>query len=164
MNERLSNSWGVPLPTDLRSGPVVVGVDATETCGRPIRAATFLARCLERPVLLVHVRRRLMPLAEGYLPVGEDLQLTGEVEKELDEKLAAGLAAGGDLEGVEWQLLSSYGEAAAELIRIAIERDAAVVVVGKRHSGFAEVVHRIASGSVSRAMVSAQKFPVMVVP
>lgn len=160
----MTNPWGVTLPTDLRSGPVVVGVDSAESCGRPLRAAAFLAKCLGRSVLLVHVRRRLMPLAEGYMPVGEDLQLSAEVERELDEELVAGLNTSGDLAGVQWELLSSYGEAAAELIRIAQERDAACVVVGKRHSGFAEIVHRITSGSVSRAIVSAQKFPVMVVP
>jgi nucleotide-binding universal stress UspA family protein len=160
----MTNSFGVTLPTDLRSGPVVVGIDAAETCGRPLRAAAFLAKCLDRPVLLVHVRRRLMPLAEGYLPVGEDLQLSSEVERELDEDLVARLTASGDLDGVEWQLLSSYGEAAAELIRISQEKDAALVVVGKRHSGFGEFLHRIASGSVSRAIVAAQKCPVMVVP
>ena len=160
----MTNSWGVKLPTDLRAGPVVVGVDAVETAGRPLRAGAFLARCLDRPVLLVHVRRRLMPLAEGYLPVGDDLQLADEVERELDEKMAAELAASGDLDGLEWQLLSSYGEAAVELIRIAQDRDAAVVVVGKRHTGFAEFVHRITSGSVSRAILAAQKCPVLVVP
>ena len=160
----MTNSWGVRLPTDLRSGPVVVGIDAAETCGRPLRAAAFLGQCLNRPVLLVHVRRRLMPLAEGYLPVGDDLQLSSEAEKELDDQMVAQLTASGDLEGVDWQLLSSYGEAATELIRIAQERDAALLVVGKRHSGFKEFVHRIASGSVSRAIVAAQKCPVMVVP
>ena len=60
--------------------------------------------------------------------------------------------------------MSSYGEAAAELIRISQDKDAALVVVGKRHSGFGEFLHRIASGSVSRAIVAAQKCPVMVVP
>ena len=160
----MTNSWGVVLPTDLRSGPVVMGVDAAETCGRPLRAATFMAKCLDRQILLVHVRRRLMPLAEGYLPVGEDLQLSGEVEKELDAELVAQLTASGDLNGVDWQLMSTYGEAASELIRIAQERDAALVVIGKRHSGFAEILHRITSGSVSRAILSAQKCPVLVVP
>lgn len=160
----MTNSFGVRLPTDLRSGPVVVGIDNAESCGRPLRAAAFLAACLERQVVLVHVRRRLMPLAEGYLPVGEDLQLSAEVEKELDDELVATITASGDLDGVGWQLISSYGEAATELIRIAQDRDAAVVVVGKRHSGFSEFLHRITSGSVSRAIVAAQKCPVMVVP
>ena len=60
--------------------------------------------------------------------------------------------------------MSATGEAAAEIIRIAEDRDAACVVVGKRHNGFAEFLHRIASGSVSRAVVAPQKFPVLVVP
>lgn len=158
------NSFGVPLPPDLRPGPVVIGIDAAETSGRPIRAAAFLARCLDRKVMLVHVRRRLMPLAEGYLPVGEDLQLSAEVERELDREMTAALTDSGDLSGVDWDLVSSYGEAAAELIRIADEHDAACVVVGKRHSGFGELIHRITSGSVSRAVVASQKFPVLVVP
>ncbi len=160
----MTNSFGVRLPTDLRSGPVVVGIDNAEGCGRPLRAAAFLAACLDREVTLVHVRRRLMPLAEGYLPVGEDLQLSAEVEQELDEELVGQITASGDLDGVRWQLISSYGEAATELIRIAQDRDAALIVVGKRHSGFAELVHRVLSGSVSRAIVAAQKCPVLVVP
>ncbi len=159
-----TNSSGIPLPPDLRSGPVVVGVDTPEVCARPIRAAVFLARSLDRDVVLVHVRRRLMPLAEGYIPIGDDLQYSAEVEAAMDAELTAEITNSGDLDGVKWELVSTYGEAAAELIRVAQDRDAACVVVGKRHGGFAEILHRITSGSVSRAIVSAQKFPVMVVP
>ncbi|WP_164479172.1 universal stress protein [Nakamurella antarctica] len=155
---------GIPLPPDLRPGPVVVGVDAAATSGRHLRAAVFLARSLGRPVLLIHVRRRIMPLVEGFVPLQEDMDVTDAAEKEMEAALSADLVAGGDLAGVEWELLSTFGEAATEIIRIADERDAACVVVGKRHAGFAELLHRIASGSVSRAVVASQKFPVMVVP
>ena len=65
---------------------------------------------------------------------------------------------------MHWELLSTTGEAGAELVRIAEDRDAACVVVGKRHAGFSDFLHRIASGSVSRAVVARQKFPVLVVP
>ena len=78
--------------------------------------------------------------------------------------LTSWTALSGDLDGVSWELLSTTGEAGAELVRIAEERDAACVVVGKRHKGFSEFLHRISSGSVSRAIVARQKFPVMVVP
>jgi len=61
-------------------------------------------------------------------------------------------------------LISVTGDTAGELIRIAADRNAACVVVGKRHRGFAEFVHRLASGSVSRAVVASQKFPVLIVP
>ena len=158
------SSHGVPLPPDLRSGPVIVGIESVQTAGRQLRGAVFLARCLDRPLLVVHIRRRVMPVAEGYLPVGEDLQMSPEVEQALNDDLAQGSAGSGDLAGVDWQLYCGYGEAAVELVRIADDKDAACVVVGKRTSGISELLHRITSGSVSRAVVAAHKFPVMVFP
>ncbi len=155
---------GIPVPPDVRSGPVVIGVDEISTCGRPLRAAVFLSRALGRELLLVHVRRRAMPMVEGYVPIPEEMGINDEAEDAVESDLIAQLKASSDLEGVVWQLVSATGEAAAEIIRVAEDRDAACVVVGKKHKGFAEVLHRIASGSVSRAVVASQKFPVLVVP
>ncbi len=160
----LFSPHGIPLPPDLRTGPVVAGVDDAVACGRPLRAAVFLARSLRRPLLLVHVRRRAMPMVEGYVPIPEEIGLNDEAEDAVETELVRTLTSSGDLDGVSWELLSTIGEAGAELVRIAEDRDAACVVVGKRHSGFADVLHRIASGSVSRAVVARQKFPVLVVP
>ncbi|GGM06875.1 universal stress protein [Nakamurella endophytica] len=155
----------VPLPPDMRSGPMVVGVDDVAGCGRPLRAAVFLARAAGRPVLLVHVRRRPMPLVEGYVAIPEQLETdSDDEERAAERRLRDDLVASGDLEGVDWELLAVTGDAAGELLRVAQERDAACVVVGKRHRGFAEVLHRLASGSVSRAVLASQKFPVLVVP
>jgi nucleotide-binding universal stress UspA family protein len=160
----MTSPSGIPLPPDLAAGPVVIGVDDETTCGRPLRAAVFLARALRRPVLLVHVRRRTIPMVEGYVPIPEELNVDDAVESAIEKRLREHLIRGGELEGVEWQLISVTGDTAGELIRIAEERDAACVVVGKRHKGFAEFVHRIGSGSVSRAVVASQKFPVLIVP
>lgn len=162
--ERMTSPTGIPLPPDLRSGPVVVGVDDVAMCGRPLRAAVFLARSLGRPLLAVHVRRRAVPMVEGYVPVPEEIHLDEEAENAIESALSAELSSSGELVGVSWELVSTSGDAAAELIRLADERDAACLVVGKRHGGFTEFLHRIASGSVSRALVASQKFPVMVVP
>jgi nucleotide-binding universal stress UspA family protein len=155
---------GIPLPPDLRSGPIVAGVDDATACGRPLRAAAFLAAATGRPLLLVHVRRRAMPMVEGYVPIPEEIGASDEAEDAVEADLVRTLTASGDLAGVSWELLSTTGEAGAELVRIAEERDAACVVVGKRLSGFGDFLHRIASGSVSRAVVARQKFPVLVVP
>ncbi len=155
---------GIPLPPDLRSGPVVIGIDDAHACGRPLRAGVFLARAAGRSVLLVHVRRRSLPMVDGYVPIPEETGLTDPAEEAIEADLRRLVAESGDVDGVAWELVSATGEAAGEIIRIAEERDAALVVVGKRHRGFAEFVHRIASGSVSRAVVSTQKFPVLVVP
>jgi nucleotide-binding universal stress UspA family protein len=143
---------------------VIVGVDNVEESGRVVRAGVFLAASLRRPLLLVHVRRRVMPVADSYLPVGADLALTDDVTAALDQELADGLRAAGDLDRSEWQLVCTYGDAAAELVRIATDKDAACVVVGHRHSGFGELLHRITSGSVSRAVLASHKFPVLIVP
>ena len=155
---------GIPLPIDLRSGPIVAGVDDAVACGRPLRAAVFLSRATGRPLLLVHVRRRAMPMVEGYVPIPEEIGVNDEAEDAVESELIRALSESGDLTGVTWELLSTTGEAGAELVRIADERDAACVVVGKRHTGFSDFLHRIASGSVSRAVVARQKFPVLVVP
>lgn len=159
-----TNSHGLPIPPDLASGPVIVGVDEASTCGRPLRAAVFLSLALDRPLLLVHVRRRSMPMIEGYVPVPEETPTGERVADEIEAELVESLKQSNDLAGVRWELVTTVGDAAAELGRIAGERDAACVVVGKRNKGFAELVHRITSGSVSRAMVAANRWPVLVVP
>jgi nucleotide-binding universal stress UspA family protein len=161
--ERIAPS-GVPLPPDMRSGPVIAGVDDATACGRPIRAAAFLAQVMGKPLLLVHVRRRALPMVEGYVPIPEEVGANDAAEDAVEAALVRDLTGSGDLAGVHWELVSTTGEAGAELVRIAEERDAACVVVGKRHAGFSDFLHRIASGSVSRAVVARQKFPVLVVP
>lgn len=155
---------GIPLPPDLRGGPIVAGVDDASGCGRPLRAAVFLARATGRTLLLVHVRRRVVPMAEGYLPLPEEMGANDEAEDSVEAELVRALEESGDLVEVSWELVSTTGDAGAELVRIAEERDAACVVVGKRHTGFAEFLHRVTSGSVSRAVVARQKFPVLIVP
>ena len=105
-----------------------------------------------------------MPMVEGYVPIPEEMGVDDGAEDAIENDLRAMLDAGGDLDGVDWELMSVTGEAAGELIRVAQVREAACVVVGKRHKGFAEFVHRMASGSVSRTVVATQKFPVLVVP
>lgn len=164
MGQRPTSPYGVPFPPDLRDGPVVVGIDDVAACGRPLRASVFLARSLGRPVVVVHVRRRAVPLVEGYVPIPEEMHLDESAETALEQALSADLAASGEMVDVAWELVSTSGDAAAELLRIAEERDAACLVVGKRHGGFAQFLHRIASGSVSHAVISSQKFPTMVVP
>lgn len=161
---RVRTGAGLPIPPDVAIGPVIVGVDEATTSGRPLRAAVFLSLALERPLLLVHVRRRSMPVIEGYLPAPEETAIGEQIQDELESELVATLKASPDLAGVHWELLTTSGDTGTELTRIAHDRDAACVVVGKRHRGFADVLHRIASGSVSRAMVSAHKWPVLVVP
>jgi nucleotide-binding universal stress UspA family protein len=93
---------GVPLPIDLRSGPIVAGVDDAIACGRPLRAAVFLSRATGRSLLLVHVRRRAMPMVEGYVPIPEEIGVNDEAVDAVVAELVRALSASGDLEGVTW--------------------------------------------------------------
>src|SRR6195952_2766491 len=155
----MMNPSGIPLPPDLASGPVVIGIDDVATCGRPLRAAAFLSRALCRPMLLVHVRRRNMPMVEGYVPIPEELGVNDDAEDAIERGLRAMLTAGHDLDGIDWELISVTGEGAGGVLRLAPGRDAACVGGGKGHKGFAEFLPRMASGSVSRAVVATENFP-----
>lgn len=93
------------------------------------------------------------------MPIPEEVGISDEAEDAVEAELVRALTESGDLTGVSWELLSTTGEAGSELVRIAEDRDAACVVVGKRHSGFGEFLHRIASGSVSRASWPGRSFP-----
>lgn len=103
-------------------------------------------------------------MVEGYVPIPEEMITNDVAEDEVEQELRSMLVSGGELDGVDWELISVTGEPASEILRICQEKDAACVVVGRRHKGFAEFLHRIASGSVSRAVMASQKFPVLVVP
>lgn len=162
--DRTTSPFGVSLPPDLRAGPVVVGVDNAVTCGRPLRAAVFLARSLGRPLVAVHVRRGAAPHVEGYVRIPEELELDESVEDALEAALSAVLTGTREMADVSWEFVSTSGDAAVELIHVANGRDAACLVVGRHHRGFGRFLHHIASGSVSHAVVSSHKFPVLVVP
>ena len=98
---------GIPLPIDLRTGPIVAGVDDAVACGRPLRAAVFLSRATGRSLLLVHVRRRAMPMVEGYVPIPEEIGVNDEAEDAVEAELVRALSASGDLDGVTWELVEN---------------------------------------------------------
>src|SRR6478735_2482559 len=108
--DRVLSPHGIPLPPDLRSGPIVAGVDDATACGRPLRAAAFLALATGKPLLLVHVRRRAMPMVEGYVPIPEEIGANDEAENQVESELIAALTTSGDLAGVTWELVSTTGE------------------------------------------------------
>ena len=79
----------------------MVGVDDVALCGRPLRAAVFLSRSLGRPLVLVHVRRRGVPMVEGYVPDPGGDPVDDEAENAIEAELSADLASSGDLAGVD---------------------------------------------------------------
>lgn len=73
---------------------------------------------------------------------------------------------GGLLEplGVEWSARQLVGEPSAELMALADQLDALMIVVGTRHTGFRGALHNFFTGSVALRLAHRQYRPVVVVP
>lgn len=124
---------------------IVVGYDEGEPAKRALETAAKLAKAFDGKVLVTSVARALVPAAHGLGPVDPVDPL-----EEHDEQLrhaAAFLAE----QGVQGQFETGLGEPAHEILRIAEERDADLIVVGTREPGLiSRVLGLSVSGGVQR--------------
>ncbi|MDH2444481.1 universal stress protein [Amnibacterium sp. CER49] len=65
---------------------------------------------------------------------------------------------------VPWEVRQLVGEPAGELMRVADEVDATLIVVGARHAGFRGALHNFFAGSVALRLAHRQYRPIVVVP
>ncbi len=139
---------------------IVVGVDGSETSTRAAVIATEIARSRQAKLLLVTVVRP----PEGWWGIGgapptpEALSAAlvegqQQVIKETEEQLP--------LEGMDYETVEELGDPTSRLIAVAEERDAGLIVIGKRGAGLAE---RVMLGSVADRLCHHSPVPVMVVP
>ncbi|HJQ90735.1 MAG TPA: universal stress protein [Acidimicrobiia bacterium] len=139
---------------------VVVGVDGSETSTRAAVIATEIARSRQAKLLLVTVVRP----PEGWWGIGgapptpEALSAAlvegqQQVIKETEEQLP--------LEGMDYETVEELGDPTSRLIAVAEEREAGLIVIGKRGAGLAE---RVMLGSVADRLCHHSPVPVMVVP
>ncbi|HEU4916761.1 MAG TPA: universal stress protein [Acidimicrobiia bacterium] len=139
---------------------IVVGVDGSETSGRAAEIAAEIARSREAKLVLVTVVRP----PEGWWGIGgapptpEALSAAlvegqQQVLKENEERLA--------LDGVDYETVEELGDPTSRLIAVAEEREAGLIVIGKRGAGLAE---RVMLGSVADRLCHHSPVPVMVVP
>jgi nucleotide-binding universal stress UspA family protein len=145
---------------DWKPKSVVVGVDGSETSTRAAEVATEIARNMQATLVLVTVVRP----PEGWWGIGgapptpEALSAAlvegqQQVLKESEEGLP--------LEGVEYVTVEELGDPTSRLIAVAEEREAGLIVIGKRGAGLAE---RVMLGSVADRLCHHSPVPVMVVP
>jgi nucleotide-binding universal stress UspA family protein len=145
---------------DWNPNAVVVGVDGSDTSVRAAQIATEIARARSAKLVLVTVVRP----PEGWWGIGgapptpEALSAAlvegqQQVLKESEENLA--------LEGVDYETVEELGDPTSRLIAVAEERDAGLIVIGKRGAGLAE---RVMLGSVADRLCHHSPVPVMVVP
>ncbi len=105
-----------------------------------------------------------MPAIVDYMPIPEHLGAAEAAEDAVEARIYIALASMELLEGARWELRCPTGQPAKAIVKVASECDAALVVVGKRPNSFIELLRRTAAGSVARAVVAAQEFPVLIVP
>jgi nucleotide-binding universal stress UspA family protein len=139
---------------------IVVGVDGSETSTRAAVIATEIARSRQAKLLLVTVVRP----PEGWWGIGgapptpEALSAAlvegqQQVIKETEEYLS--------LDGMEYETVEELGDPTSRLLAVAEDREAGLIVIGKRGAGLAE---RVMLGSVADRLCHHSPVPVMVVP
>jgi nucleotide-binding universal stress UspA family protein len=147
-----------------QAGPatvVVVGVDDSESswdafwwsCGETTRMGGRIVAVFVRPTTGSGMAAAGVIAAGPAIDVWCDQAVT-ELAQDLQRKLSeAALEA-----GVGFEFVNTKGDAATELLRVAAERHAGLIVVGKS----SKVLHHLA-GSLGRRLIGKRNAPVVVV-
>lgn len=144
---------------DVRS--IVVPTDFSECARHAVPVAAELARLLGARVLCLHV---VEPVVQpvGWTPVAEAMP-SPELGERLEESAARDLPAfskSEELAGLEVEDLMAHGEPAAEIVRVAEERGAGLIVISSHgRTGLG----RILFGSTAESVVRHARCPVLVV-
>ena len=142
---------------------ILVATDGSESADRAVDYAAGLAKREKADLLIANViggyglpdkaMLRLTQSEQAWLKEFLDSVSAETLAKARERARAAGAST--------VQLESRAGDVAESLIRIAQEKAADMIVVGKRGAG---LVERLLLGSVSRKLVSLAPLPVIVIP
>jgi nucleotide-binding universal stress UspA family protein len=143
-----------------RIARIVVGVDGSEHATAALQWAARMAKGMGSDVVAVFA---IIPpvyfdagLAAPVIPVQYDDQWRAEMKKEFEEVWVTPLRDA----GVKYQTTIRDGRAASVISQVADEKDADIVLVGRRgRGGVAELL----LGSVSHELVLHSKRPVLVI-
>ena len=144
---------------DVRS--ILVPTDFSECARHAVPVAAEFARLLGARVLCLHV---VEPVVQpiGWTPVAEPMPAT-ELSERMEETAARDLPAFSKSEefaGLEVEDLMAHGEPAAEIVRVAEERGAGLIVISSHgRTG----IGRILFGSTAESVVRHARCPVLVV-
>lgn len=139
---------------------IIVGVDGSEGAQRAAEEAAGVARATGAALILATVVRP----PEGWWGIGgapptpEALSAALiEGQQEVLEQVVASL----DLEGVTYETVQELGDPANRLIALAEERNADLMVIGRRGAG---LVERVILGSVADRLCHHSPCAVLLVP
>lgn len=140
---------------------ILLPTDFSECGNYALSYAASLARTFGASILCVHVIEPMVP-AVGYSGMTEPLPLA-DISEQLEDSAGRELPKMGEREecaGLEVQELIVHGEAAAEIVRVAKERNIDLIVVSSHgRTGLG----RMLFGSTAEAVVRHASCPVMVV-
>lgn len=135
-----------PLSSPPAPRRIIVGVDASAESRAALRWAIHLATALEAGLTVVHGVGLLEEA--GYRPHVDVETLLADAEQQRRPV------------GVDVDVVTEDGPAAAVIVRIADRRHADLIVVGSRGLGASPRL----LGSVSEAVLSHARIPVLIVP
>jgi nucleotide-binding universal stress UspA family protein len=143
---------------------IVVGYDGTRPAERALARAIELAQAFGSSIVVTDVAVEPLPATPGafgltpyYLTTPEQGLRTDEgVWREHRSRVEAILAES----GIAHEFAGAVGQPAAEIIDVAEQRDADLIVVGTREPGFLE---RLFGGSVSEGVARQARCDVLIV-
>jgi nucleotide-binding universal stress UspA family protein len=140
---------------------ILLPTDFSECARHAVPYAAQLARLVGARVVCLHVVEPVVP-AVGWTPIAEPLPVA-DVGEQLEDSAAAELprfARCEEFEGLDVEDVIARGEAASEIVRVAEERGADLIVISSHgRTGLG----RILFGSTAESVVRHAPCPVLVV-
>ena len=135
---------------------IVLGLDGSQQSERAFAVARDLAALTKATVTIVHVREMMLAPAVGGVPRRiDESAIETRIRAQADELKAAG--AGGELR----LIASTYtGGPATDIVNVAREVDAELIVVGTRGQG---LIAGLLLGSVTQRLLQIAPCPVLAV-
>ena len=141
--------------------PLLLATDGSPSAAKAQNEAFELAKLLEAPLLVVSVEHVVVP-AVGYAGYGysDVIGKLLEAEEKRVHALLESIEEAASEAGIRCRTMRSEGAVADEIVRIAAERGARMIVVGSHGWG---VGKRLLFGSVSTALLHQAPCPLLVV-
>ena len=148
-----------PAPLQLRK--ILLPTDFSGCANYALPFAAAIARATQAVVICVHVVEPIVP-AVGYTGLAEPMPMA-EISEQLEdsaERQLPQLAECEDLHGLKVEEVIVHGDPAAEIVRVAAEREADLIVVSSHgRTGLGRIIF----GSTAEAVVRHASCPVLVV-
>lgn len=140
---------------------ILLPTDFSECANYALSYAASLARQFSASIICVHVIEPMMP-AVGYTGLTEPMpiaDLNEQLEESAERELPK-IAECDDCEGIEIEEVIVHGDASAEIVRVAGERNVDLIVIASHgRTGLG----RILFGSTAESIVRHAPCPVLVV-